>query len=89
MTPSSAYAGSTSTASAASLPAPERSKNDGYEDRSLAYQHTLQALLSAQRDALLRMRDERKISNETMNRILQELDLEESRLKISAPTPHT
>jgi hypothetical protein len=35
------------------------------------------------------MRDERKISNETMNRILQELDLEESRLEISAPTPPT
>jgi CPA1 family monovalent cation:H+ antiporter len=57
-------------------------EDDGYEDQTLAYQQTLQAVLAAQRDALLRMRSEGKLSNELMNRILRELDLEESRLEI-------
>jgi hypothetical protein len=39
-------------------------------------------VLEAQREALLRMRSEGKVSNEAMNRILRELDLEESRLEI-------
>ena len=57
-------------------------EDDGYEDRSLAYQHMVQIVLGAQRAALLRMRSEGKLSNEAMNRILRELDLEESRLEI-------
>lgn len=57
-------------------------EDDGYEDRTLAYQQTLQRLLSAQREALVRMRDDGELSNEAMNRILRELDLEESRLEI-------
>jgi monovalent cation/hydrogen antiporter len=56
--------------------------DDGYEDRSLAYQHMVQLVLGAQRAALLRMRSEGRLSNEVMNRILRELDLEESRLEI-------
>ena len=47
-----------------------------------SYQRTLQRLLSAQREALLRMRGDGELSNEAMNRILRELDLEESRLEI-------
>jgi monovalent cation/hydrogen antiporter len=39
------------------------------------------ASLAAQRQALLRMRRDGKLSNETINRILRELDLEESRLE--------
>jgi hypothetical protein len=35
----------------------------------------------SQRQALLRMRRDGKLSNETANRILRELDLEESRLE--------
>jgi CPA1 family monovalent cation:H+ antiporter len=54
----------------------------GYEDQTLAYQQTLQAVLRAQREALLRMRSDGELSNETMNRILRELDLEETRLEI-------
>lgn len=58
----------------------------GYEDRPLAYQQMVQlvpgtpgAVADAQR---------RKLSNETMNRILHELDLEESRPEISGtPLP--
>jgi CPA1 family monovalent cation:H+ antiporter len=57
-------------------------EDDGYEDQSLAYQRVLQAVLGAQREALLRMRSEGELSNEAMNRILRELDLEESRLEI-------
>jgi CPA1 family monovalent cation:H+ antiporter len=57
-------------------------EDDGYEDRSLAYQHVVQLVLGAQRDALVRMRNEGEISNETMNDIIRELDLEESRLEI-------
>src|SRR5919206_498992 len=57
-------------------------EDDGYEDRSLAYQQMVQVVLGAQREALLRMRSEGELSNEGMNRILRELDLEESRLEI-------
>ena len=57
-------------------------EDDGYEDRSLAYQQMLQLVLGAQREALLRMRSAGKLSNDVMNRILRELDLEESRLEI-------
>ena len=57
-------------------------EDDGYEDRSLAYQQAVQIVLAAQRDALVELRREGTISNETMNRVIQELDLEESRLEI-------
>jgi monovalent cation/hydrogen antiporter len=57
-------------------------EDDGYEDRSLAYQQMLQLVLAAQREALLRMRSDGELSNEVMNRIMRELDLEESRLEI-------
>jgi Na+/H+ antiporter len=57
-------------------------EDEGYEDRSLAYQQMVQLVLGAQREALLRMRSDGKLSNEVMNRILRELDLEESRLEI-------
>jgi CPA1 family monovalent cation:H+ antiporter len=57
-------------------------EDDGCETRTLTYQQTLQRLLEAQRAALLRMRSDGELSNEAMNRILYELDLEESRLEI-------
>ncbi len=57
-------------------------EDDGYEDRSLAYQQTVQSVLAAQRDALVHLRNDGAISNETMNRVIRELDLEESRLEI-------
>ena len=56
--------------------------SEGFEDRALAYQRTVQAVLAAQRDALLRLRDDGELSNEAMNRIIRELDLEEARLEI-------
>jgi CPA1 family monovalent cation:H+ antiporter len=57
-------------------------EDDGYEDRSLAYQQAVQSVLGAQRDALIELRNEGRISNQAMNRIIRELDLEESRLEI-------
>ena len=57
-------------------------EDDGYEDRSLQYQQAVQIVLGAQRDALVELRRDGTISNETMNRVMQELDLEESRLEI-------
>jgi monovalent cation/hydrogen antiporter len=57
-------------------------EDDGYEDRSLAYQQMVLAVLAAQREALVRLRNEGVISNEVMNRVVREFDLEESRLEI-------
>jgi NhaP-type Na+/H+ or K+/H+ antiporter len=57
-------------------------EDEGYEDRSVAWQQMSQLVLGAQRNALLRMRSDGKLSNEAMNRILRELDLEEARLEI-------
>jgi Na+/H+ antiporter len=57
-------------------------EDDGYEERSLAYQRIIQSVLGAQRDALVGLRNEGAISNEVMNRVIRELDLEESRLEI-------
>jgi monovalent cation/hydrogen antiporter len=56
-------------------------EDEGYEDRSVAHQEMVRLVLAAQREALLGMRRDGKLSNETMNRILRELDLEESRLE--------
>lgn len=53
----------------------------GYEDRSQAYQDTVRLVLQAQRDALIAMRRDGRVSNQVLNRILRELDLEESRLE--------
>jgi Na+/H+ antiporter len=54
----------------------------GYEDRALAYQQMVQAVLAAQRARLVQLRNEGVISNEVMNRVVREFDLEESRLEI-------
>ena len=55
---------------------------ENYEDRSMAWQQMIQLVLTAQRHELLRLRDDGQLSNEATNRILRELDLEESRLEI-------
>lgn len=52
-----------------------------YEERSRAYQDMVRAVLAAQRQALMTMRREGSLSNEAFNRILQDIDLEESRLE--------
>jgi CPA1 family monovalent cation:H+ antiporter len=54
---------------------------DGIEDRSALYQQLLRRLYSAQREALVELRNDGGISNDVMHRIERELDLEESRLE--------
>jgi CPA1 family monovalent cation:H+ antiporter len=53
---------------------------EGLEERSLAYQRMLHEIYSAQRQALVELRNTRQISSEVMRRVERELDLEESRL---------
>jgi len=55
--------------------------DDGYEDQSQSYQQAVRCVLAAQREALLDLRSAGTVSNETMNRLQRELDLEESRLE--------
>jgi Na+/H+ antiporter len=55
---------------------------DGVEERSAAYQRLMVELLIAQRQRLIRMRNDGKIGDEVMHRIERDLDLEESRLEV-------
>jgi monovalent cation/hydrogen antiporter len=55
---------------------------EGIEDRSLAYQRLLHDLFTAQRRALVALRNSGQISNSVMHRLERELDLEESRLEV-------
>jgi monovalent cation/hydrogen antiporter len=57
-------------------------EDDGYEDRSLAYQRLVRELLEAQRHAIIRLRNQGVISDGVMHRVERELDLEDSRLEI-------
>jgi CPA1 family monovalent cation:H+ antiporter len=57
-------------------------EDDGAEDRSLAYQRLVHELLVAQRQAVVRLRNQGAISNDVMHRIERELDLEDTRLEI-------
>jgi Na+/H+ antiporter len=56
--------------------------DDGYQDRSLAYQRLVRELLEAQRREIVLMRNQGEIGNEVMHRIERDLDLEDSRLEI-------
>jgi CPA1 family monovalent cation:H+ antiporter len=55
--------------------------DDGYEERSQAYQRLSRELLLAQRSALVRLRNGGDISDEALHRIERGLDLEETRLE--------
>ena len=57
-------------------------EDDGYEDRSQAYQRAVRSVLDAQRDALVELRNRGEISNDVMHRVERELDLEDTRLEI-------
>ncbi len=54
--------------------------DDGYEERSQTYQYLARELLLAQRNTLVRLRNEGTISDEALHRIERDLDLEETRL---------
>jgi CPA1 family monovalent cation:H+ antiporter len=56
--------------------------DEGYEDRSLAYQQLVRELLEAQRREIVSLRNQGAISNDVMHRIERDLDLEDSRLEI-------
>ena len=55
---------------------------NGFEERSTAYQRLLGELILAQREQLIRLRNEGHISDEAMHRVERDLDLEEARLEI-------
>jgi hypothetical protein len=55
---------------------------DGIEERSLAYQRLMHEILSAERAALIELRNQGAISAEVIGRVMRELDLDESRLEI-------
>jgi Na+/H+ antiporter len=57
-------------------------EDDGYEDRSTAYQTIIREVLDAQRREIVRLRNSGVISNEVMHRIERDLDLEDQRLEI-------
>ena len=57
-------------------------EDDGYEDRSVAYQTMVREVLEAQRAAVVALRNDGTISNDVMHRIERELDLEDERLEI-------
>jgi CPA1 family monovalent cation:H+ antiporter len=57
-------------------------EDDGAEDRSLSYQRVMHEIYSAERTALVELRNSGGISAEVMRRIERELDLEETRLEI-------
>jgi Na+/H+ antiporter len=67
---------------AGKLEDPEQGLDGGTEERSRRYQRLLHEIYAAQRDALVRLRDERAISSEVLRRIEREIDLEESRLEV-------
>ena len=55
---------------------------DGIEDRSLGYQRLMHEIYTAQRQAVVALRNGGSISNDVMHRVERELDLEESRLEV-------
>jgi monovalent cation/hydrogen antiporter len=60
----------------------ETDDRDGYEHRSLKYQKMVRQVLEAQRQELVRLRNQGAISNDVMHRLERELDLEDERLEI-------
>jgi CPA1 family monovalent cation:H+ antiporter len=55
---------------------------DGIEERSIAYQRLMHEIYAAQREALVELRNGRRISVDVMRRVERELDLEEQRLEV-------
>lgn len=58
-------------------------EDDGaIEERSLSFQRLRRELLEAERGAVLALRNSRVINDDVMNRVLRDLDLEDSRLDV-------
>jgi len=58
------------------------SDEDGIEARSQDFQRLRRELLDAERMAVVALRNEGRISEDVMNRVMRDLDLEESRLDV-------
>jgi CPA1 family monovalent cation:H+ antiporter len=58
------------------------SDEDGIEARSQDYQRLRRELLDAERSAVVTLRNEGKISEDVMQRVTRDLDLEDSRLDV-------
>jgi CPA1 family monovalent cation:H+ antiporter len=61
---------------------PENDEDGDPEERSLAFQRLRRELLGAERAALLELRNQGRLSDETRRRIERDLDLEDARLEI-------
>ena len=57
-------------------------EGDGEEERSQAYQRLRRELLDAERGAVLGLRNEGLITEEVMQRVQRDIDLEDSRLDV-------
>jgi CPA1 family monovalent cation:H+ antiporter len=57
-------------------------EDDGSEDQSVAYQRVMHEIFTAERAALVELRNSGGISAEVMRRIEREMDLEEARLEL-------
>ena len=62
--------------------AEDGSESEQIEARSIDYQRLMHEIYSAQRDAIIAMRNAGRITDEVMHRIERDLDLEESRLEV-------
>ena len=60
----------------------DASDDGGIEERSLNFQRLRRELLDAERGAVHALRNEGKISEDVMNRVQRDLDLEDSRLDV-------
>ena len=56
--------------------------SDGEEERSQAFQRLRRELLDAERMAVVRLRNEGVITEEVMQRVQRDIDLEDSRLDV-------
>ena len=61
----------------------EGNDDDGTEERSQQFQRLRRELLAAERDAVLRLRNEGMITEEVMQRVQRDIDLEDLRLDVS------
>lgn len=61
--------------------AEEDGSGEDYEERSSVFKQFQREVLSAEREELVRLRNEGRINNEVMHRVERDLDLEESRLE--------
>jgi Na+/H+ antiporter len=60
---------------------------DGFEDRSEVYDRLVRELIDVQRDVVVQLRNDGRISSDVMHRLERELDLEETRLENDGTRP--